>query len=210
MKSGLETKTERAMEILEAADALIGKAGYDAVSARDIAEAAGVNKALVFYYWGSKAELFDRILERYYQGHREALAEAFASPGSLGERMHHVVDAYLDFIEKNRSYPRLIQQQLTGGGTHRTAVLRHLAPFFEWTTTLLSEIAPAQGPLAARHFYLTISGIVTGYFTYAPALESHWEGDPMSTQALAERRQHVHWLVETLVTALAEEGNKTQ
>jgi AcrR family transcriptional regulator len=194
------------MEILEAADTLIGEVGYDAVSARDIAERAGVNKALVFYYWGSKSELFDSILERYYAAHREALQDAFASTGSRIQRAHRVVDAYLDFIEANRSYPRLVQQQLAGGGTHREAIERHLAPFFEWTVELLAEIAPQGGPLAARHFYLTISGIVTNYFTYAPALADAWEGDPMGASALAERRAHIHWVVDTLLTALAQEG----
>lgn len=202
MANDLDSKPLRAIEILDAADSLIGEVGYDAVSARDIAARAGVNKALLFYYWGSKAELFDKILERYYQAHREALAGAFASGGTPRERFHRVVDAYLDFMEEHRSYPRLIQQQLTGGGTHRAAVLRHLAPFFDWTLSLLEEVAPAEGPLAARHFYLTISGIVTGYFTYAPALESRWEGDPMSDEALGERRAHVHWMVDTLLSAL--------
>ena len=194
------------MEILEAADELIGEVGYDAVSARDIAERAGVNKALVFYYWGSKSELFDRILERYYAAHREALKDAFATRGSRKERARMVVDAYLDFIESHLNYPRLVQQQLAGGGTHRDAIERHLTPFFEWTVELLKEIAPQKGPLAARHFYLSISGIVTNYFTYAPAITEGWNGDPMSERALKERREHVHWVVDTLLTSLSDEG----
>ncbi|MDY0003647.1 MAG: TetR family transcriptional regulator [Polyangia bacterium] len=210
MPNGLESKTERAIEILDAADALIGEVGYDAVSARDIAARAGVNKALVFYYWGSKAELFDKILERYYQAHRQALAGAFEAEGSTRERIHRVVDAYLDFMEQHRVYPRLIQQQLTGGGTHREAVLRHLAPFFDWTLLQLAEVTPRTGPLAARQFYLTISGIVTGYFTYAPALDSRWDGDPMSAEALDERRAHVHWMVDTLLSALDAESEKQE
>lgn len=190
------------MEILDAADELIGEGGYDAVSARDIAERAGVNKALVFYYWGSKAELFDQVLERYYAAHRDALRDAFATGGTRRERAHRVVDAYLDFIEAHRSYPRLVQQQLAGSGTHREAIERHLTPFFDWTVELLKEVAPASGPLAARHFYLTISGLVTGYFTYAPAVRGAWDGDPLGQDALAERRAHVHWVMDSLLAAL--------
>src|SRR5256885_8471488 len=43
--------------------------GYEGVSARDVAERASVNKALVFYHFGSKAKLFDRVIERYYESH---------------------------------------------------------------------------------------------------------------------------------------------
>jgi len=205
-KKDSDSKKKRSEQILEAAAELLGERGYDGVSAQDIADRAGVNKALVFYYWGSKSELFDRVLERYYAAHRDALKDAFSTQGTRRERARRVVDAYLDFIEEHRNYPRLVQQQLAGGGTHREAIERHLTPFFEWTVELLKEIAPQQGPLAARHFYLSISGIVTAYFTYAPALQDGWDGDPMSDRALAERREHVHWVVDTLLVSLADEG----
>jgi AcrR family transcriptional regulator len=199
-----DSRPDRAQQILDAAAELLGESGYDGVSARDIAERAGVNKALVFYYWGSKPELFEKVLERYYGAHRQALDQAFRSEGTVMERMHHVLDAYLDFIEEHRIYPRLVQQQLTGGGPHTDMVRRHLATFFEWITESLAEISPKTGPLAAKHFYLSISGIVTNYFTVTPALAEQWGVDPMSPAALAERREHLHWLVDTLLARLQE------
>ncbi len=199
------SRPERAIQILDAAAELMGELGYDGVSARDIAEHAGVNKALVFYYWGSKPELFEKVLERYYHAHRDALARAFDTPGSTTERVHRVLDAYLDFIEEHRIYPRLVQQQLSGGGPHREMVRKNLAPFFHWLTELLSEIAPSSGPLAARHFYMSISGMVTSYFTVAPVLAEQWGSDPMSPAALAERREHLHWLADTLLSGLQQQ-----
>lgn len=111
----------------------------------------------------------------------------------------------LQVIEAHRIYPRLVQQQLTGGGPHMDMVKRHLATFFEWITQALAEIAPRTGPLAAKHFYLSISGIVTNYFTVIPAIAEQWGDDPMSPNALAERREHLHWLVDTLLARLQEE-----
>jgi len=204
-KNNNDSKTERAEQILDAAAELMGESGYDGVSARDIAQQAGVNKALVFYYWGSKPELFEKVLERYYDAHRDALEPAFRSEGTMVERMHRVLDAYLDFIEEHRIYPRLVQQQLTGGGPHTGMVRRNLAAFFDWITEALAEISPQTGPLAAKHFYLSISGIVTNYFTVTPALADQWGTDPMSPAALAERREHLHWLVDTLLARLQKE-----
>lgn len=211
VKNNNDSKINRATQILDAAAELMGKSGYDGVSARDIAERAGVNKALVFYYWGSKPELFEKVLARYYGAHREALDQAFQSEGTLVERMHRVLNAYLDFIEEHRIYPRLVQQQLSGGGPHTDMVRRHLATFFEWITEALAEISPKTGPLAAKHFYLSISGIVTNYFTVTPALAEQWGTDPMSPAALGERREHLHWLVDTLLARLQKEtvGEKT-
>jgi TetR/AcrR family transcriptional regulator len=199
---------ERALQILNAAEQLLGEQSYDAVSARDIAERAGVNKALVFYYWGSKEELFERVLQRYYERHRGALAQAFDEGGALPDRVHRVLDAYLDFIEGNRLYARLVQQQVSGSGPHLELVQRHLAEFFAWTTGVLAELAPATGPLAARQLYISLSGVVINYFTYAPALGRVWGRDPLSKAALAERREHVHWLVDCLLQGL--DATRTQ
>jgi hypothetical protein len=67
----------------------------------------------------------------------------------------------------------------------------------------LGELAPTEGPLAARQFYVTFSGMVINYFTYAPVLGPMWGEDPMSEKALSERRAHIHWMVDLLLEGLA-------
>jgi len=194
---------DRAALILEAADELLGEVGYDAASVGVIARRAGVNKALVFYYFGSKEGLVQRVLERYYHAHRAALADAYAAEqGPVRDRLHRMMNAYFDFIAENRRYPRLVQQIVAGAGRHLDLIQNNLAPLFEWITTTLREISPDQGPLAARQFFVTFSGTVINYFTYAPVLERVWGGDPMSAAALEERRQHLHWLVDTILDRL--------
>ena len=205
-----DSSGKTATQILQAAEEVLGELGYEGASVMAIARRAGVNKALVFYHWGSKADLFEHVLERYYSGHREALRDAFESEGSLTERFHRMVDAYMDFIDENRLYPRLVQQQISGGGPHLELVQRHLEAFFTWTTQALAQITPDNGPLAARHFYLSLSGIVVNYFTYAPVLGSLWGQDPLSREAVAERREHVHWLVDTMLERLVSNETNEQ
>ncbi len=193
----------RARAILEAAEAILVEEGYEALSARAVAERAGVNKALVFYYWGSTAELFERVLERYYARHKDALREAFGQDGSLEERLHRGLDGYLDFMEANQAYARLVQQQVSTGGPHLALVQRHLGELLGATSELLAALTPQGGPLSAKHFHLSLSAAVINYFTYAPVLgEEHWGRDPMSAEALAERRAHLHWMVDAWLRAL--------
>ncbi len=201
-----DSTKKTAASILAAAEEVLGEVGYDGASVAEIARRAGVNKALVFYHWGSKADLFEHVLEQYYARHREALSAAFDGEGSQAELFHRMVDAYMDFIDDNHLYPRLVQQQISGGGPHVELVQRHLQAFFTWTTEALARITPDSGPLAARHFYLSLSGIVVNYFTYAPVLGSLWGKDPLSAEAVAERREHVHWLVETMLARLINEN----
>ncbi|TVR02496.1 MAG: hypothetical protein EA398_07115 [Deltaproteobacteria bacterium] len=167
---------------------------------------AGVNNALVFYYYGSKAGLIDRVLARYYRRHIEALAGALDGGGTLRERMHRLVDAYVSFIEEHRGYPRIVQHQLAGGGPFGDRIRENLRPLFEWTREALSGLAPAEGPTAARHLFVSISAVVTNYYTYAPALAPLWGGDPLDDASLAERRAHLHWVVDALLAQLERDG----
>lgn len=201
-KNAPEDRAEAANKLLTAADELLGEKGYGAASAREVAERAGVNKALVFYYFGSLDALFDRVLERYYEAHLAAMAGAVKTNGSLQERLHRLIDAYLDFIQENTRYPKVIQQMVAGSRDQHTLVKKNLAPLFKQMVTLIEEITPATGPLAARHFFVTFSGATINYFTYAPVLSGIWGRDPLSPSALAERREHLHWLVETLLSAI--------
>jgi len=194
------TAIPRASQILTAADALFAERGFDGVSMRDVAERAGVKKALVFYHHQNKERLFDQVLERYYAAHAQALRSAFQVEGSPQDRFHHVIDRYLDFIEANQRYAKLVQREVCGA--HPQRVQRGLEPLMSWVESALSEVAPSQGPLAARHLFVTLSGAVINYFTYAAALSPAWGSDPLSEHAIRERRAHLHWLVDCLLTGL--------
>jgi AcrR family transcriptional regulator len=200
------SRDERAGRILDATEELLWEMAPEAISTRHIAERAGVKKALVFYYWGSRAAVFEAVVERYYTRQREGLAQAFEGGGSFVERVHRMLDAHLDFIGANRIYPRLVQQQATGGGEMLEMVRSHMATLFDWTTRVIAEVAPERGPLAARQFYITLTGVIIGYFTYAPLLAERWDTDPLGPEALEERRQHVHWVVDAMLARFDEEN----
>jgi AcrR family transcriptional regulator len=198
-----EARTERARALLDAAEALLEEAGVEALSARTVAERAGVNKGLVFYYWGSTHGLFEQVLERYYERHKASLEAAFDAEGSLRERVHHVMDEYLDFMEENGTYARVVQQQVASRGPHLSLVEKHLTEVLGLTARMLADVTPSDGPLSARHFHLSISAVVINYFTYGPVLRAAFPGgDPLAAAALAERRAHVHWVVDAWLDGL--------
>jgi AcrR family transcriptional regulator len=198
----LPDRPERALQILDAADELFGEVGHAAVSMRDVAVRAGVNKALLFYYWGSKEALFEAVLDRYYAAHRDALAGALAADLPLRPRLHGVIDTYFRFISENRRYPRLVQSLVVGGPGWHPFLRKNLEPMVRWLEGALAEVAPTEGPRAAKHLFLDISGAVIHTFTYAPVLERVWGADPLGDDALAERLEHLHWLADALLDGL--------
>ncbi|MGM0577745.1 MAG: TetR/AcrR family transcriptional regulator [Myxococcota bacterium] len=203
----MNTKADTATRILEAADELFSEAGFDAVSMRDVAERAGVTKGLVFYRFGSKQALFEQVLDRYYAAHREALEGALDMDAPLEARLHGLVDAYVDFMEDHRRYARMVQREVSSDRGPLPVVQRSLGGLLRSVEAALGGVTPPEGPLAARHFFVTFSGSVINYFTYAGALEPTWGGDPLSPEAREERRAHLHWLVDTLAGALRAEAD---
>jgi AcrR family transcriptional regulator len=49
--------------ILSVAEELFGEKGFDGTSVRDIAQSAGVNLAMISYYFGSKEKLLESLIE---------------------------------------------------------------------------------------------------------------------------------------------------
>ncbi|RYD90762.1 MAG: TetR/AcrR family transcriptional regulator, partial [Sphingobacteriales bacterium] len=54
---------EKQLQIMRTAESLFAQKGYDGASVRDIAEAAGVNSAMISYYFGSKEGLIKALFE---------------------------------------------------------------------------------------------------------------------------------------------------
>ena len=194
--------TDTPRRILDAADELFAARGYAAVSARDIAERAEVNKALVFYHFSNKAALFERVVDRYYEAHADALAAGMPTTGDLRARLHGLLDAYLDFVESNRRYFQLVQREIAEGSERLTTIRRGLHLLHERLTGTLAEQLPDSGPLAVRQFFVSFSGLVNTYYVYAPVLGEMWSGDPLSSANKRARREHLHWMVDAIADRL--------
>jgi AcrR family transcriptional regulator len=96
----LSTEARRE-QILEAGRTLFVEHPYDQVSMDDVAARAGVSKGLVFFYFGSKRELYVELVR---EAARDLLDET-EPDRSLPpiERFRAGVEAYLTYVEKNAS-----------------------------------------------------------------------------------------------------------
>jgi len=193
-KTPIETSV-RALQILHAADELLTERGPDQVSLRDIAERAKVNKALIFYYFGSRTELFEKVLERYFDSHASMLEAAVKAEGTLAARVENALTAYADFMDNNHLFARLVVTELTRQDEDKLPLIRKSQEkLYKLVESAFAGLLPKNGAMSARQFYMTIAGAVTHYYLFAGAVRSFWPTDPMEPAALAERRAHLKWL----------------
>ena len=83
---------ERRNEILDAADELFGRKGFDGTSTNDILEKVGIARGTLYYHFKSKEDILDALIQRYEEQMYSAAAAA-AKDGSLPvtERLIRVV-----------------------------------------------------------------------------------------------------------------------
>src|ERR671926_1036199 len=99
---------ERRQAILDAALEVFSRRGYHAASIDEIAQAAGISKALIYEHFPSKKDLHASLLERHVQEIFEALAQAAAGPEPGEVRLRKGVDAFLEWVESNPKAFRLL------------------------------------------------------------------------------------------------------
>jgi AcrR family transcriptional regulator len=85
---------EARLRILEAAERLYAKRGFDSVSLREIAAPLGMSHAALYYHFpGGKEELFAEVMERSLRRHGEGLSAAMSAGGpSLRGRLRGAAD----------------------------------------------------------------------------------------------------------------------
>jgi len=186
-------------KILSSAEKLFIQCGYDGVSVRDVARDVGITKGLIYYYFRNKRDLFDAVLDVYFRAQTEALMTAVGAGDSLNEKAHAGMDAYLDFVEKNPGYPRLIQREVCSSPRNLDRITKYIEPLYRWGTAVFGAFLNEEGPLSARQFFISFYGLVINYYTYSPVLEGLWQRDLMDQEALAERREHVHLMLDAMI-----------
>jgi AcrR family transcriptional regulator len=88
--------------ILSAAEEVFARSGYHGASLDDIAQAAGISKALIYEHFTSKRELHASLVNAHVEEIFRRL-QANAETGTSGEeRLRGGIDAFLSFVEEHR------------------------------------------------------------------------------------------------------------
>lgn len=95
-------------QIVTAAERLFERRDPAEVTFEQIAEAAGVSRALVYNYFGDKGGLLAAVYLRSIGDLDLALGRAFVRPGTGEQRLQAIIGCYLDYAERNAASCRLI------------------------------------------------------------------------------------------------------
>ena len=98
--------------LLQATRDLLAERGMPRVTLREIAERAGVQPALVNYYFGGKAGLLRAVVDEVASGVRARVRDAATREGSAEDRLRALITAIVEALAADPYAPRLLVEQV--------------------------------------------------------------------------------------------------
>jgi TetR/AcrR family transcriptional regulator len=188
-----------ARRIVATAEQIFAEQGLAGARMDEIARAAKVNKALLYYYFRSKEELYHFVLETLLSQLRARVGAQGAGPLSPGKRLAAVIDNFFDFVQRHPNYPRLVQRvMMTRGPNLEWIVSEYYKPLHIQLIGLIEEgISSGEfRRVDTRNTALTVVSIMVFYFAAAPVLNRILGHDPLQPREVAQRRKAVHDFLE--------------
>ena len=110
MKKTKDENTED--QILEAAKNVFQSKGMDGARMQEIADKAGINKAMLHYYYRSKQLLFEAVFKNAFSLLAPQLNAVLNDDSSIEDKIRNFTSNYISFIVKHPYLPNFIIQEL--------------------------------------------------------------------------------------------------
>jgi AcrR family transcriptional regulator len=101
-------------QILDAATRLFATKGYEATSTREIVEAAGVTKPMLYYYFQNKEGVARAILDSFTAPVYERLEQVLREAGNARELLVEVVWVHFESCQNHLDFSRFFYALLFG------------------------------------------------------------------------------------------------
>lgn len=113
ISAGPKTVQSKQNCILDAAETLFAVHGYAGTSTRAISKKAGVNIAMLSYYFGSKHALLYAVIERFSTRLQEVIENIERHQLSPADRLRSWICAYIDYIFENPNHACIVYRQVS-------------------------------------------------------------------------------------------------
>lgn len=112
MKRTKEEAAQTRQALLDAALQVFSHQGYQATRLQDIARTAGVTRGAIYHHFGSKAELFNTLMDEASAQESGVVEAAIAEGGNLVEIMARILRYSLALLEKDQRLRQIFELSL--------------------------------------------------------------------------------------------------
>ena len=188
----IDSMTEE--KVKQAARTLFIKKGFYGTRTREIAEEAGINLALLNYYFRSKERLFEIIMFETMLGFMQQMALVFNEDStSIKQKVVKMVDSYTELLLREPNIPLFIMSEIRNDATGFLEKLPVANMVMSSVLVRQYEEAYKNGQVQESdplHFVANLMALVQFPFIASPLLKKMGNmSDPMFKEFMLERKQ---------------------
>jgi TetR/AcrR family fatty acid metabolism transcriptional regulator len=174
-------KTDKEAVIFRAALRMIKEKGFHKARMSDIAREAGISYGLVYHYFNNKEDLFDAILNRWWDGLFRLLADVSEGDYDVHQKLRNIIDY---FLETYRSEPEMVNIFITEISRSTTNLTSYRLDYFK-KSMALTEAVIAEGQkrkllrtdIKARYLTYMFLGAVETFLSTMVLVDQKIKGD---------------------------------
>jgi AcrR family transcriptional regulator len=174
-QTGRRDGGDRRAQVVQTAERLFARRGYDGVGLREIAREVGIRAPSLFKHFPSKQAIYNAVLADLFAALDRAIDGAVRGPGDFADRLDGLVDSYIDFLvarphfaailfRETLDHPQAVEEWTTARGL---AIYRRLETFLRG-----GRRAGVFRSVSPRHLLLGFTGMVT--FVHASQSGAAW------------------------------------
>jgi AcrR family transcriptional regulator len=180
MKTKVKDPKGSRERILEAALDEFVQFGLAGARVDRIAGTAGINKAMIYYHFDSKEDLYLKVLETQIKARVAAVAEVFQSGKDLETLLGFVAETYYRFLAPGSKLAPLFLREMASGGERLKRILPDLALHKALPQKLRAVIdkGKAEGryrDIDVRQAAVSFAGMCFFYLLAGPLVSEVWE-----------------------------------
>ncbi|HQW84848.1 MAG TPA: TetR family transcriptional regulator [Ferruginibacter sp.] len=127
------------IQIIETAEKLFADRGFDGASVRDIADEAGINVAMISYYFGSKEKLLEALFNYRAMGTTQKLVSMIADKALKPvEKINLLIEYYIEKFHNQTCFHKIMSREQVA--SKRTAIAEMIRSFKKRNQQLIKEI----------------------------------------------------------------------
>jgi len=190
--------------ILRAATDEFARHGYAGARIDRIARRAKVNKALIYYHFGSKARLYQQVLEHQVSNVVTYLKARVGKAESLEDVLLAFSEKYHEALKADSKFVPMLLREMAQGGRHIKGLLAQMINSEgELRGRILRMIDQGKQEglyrdLDSRHAIISFAGMNLFYLLMVPLVSEIWGIEDEERFRSERPRQIVHLFLEGL------------
>ena len=201
--------------ILRAATGAFAQMGESGARTDAIARAAGVNKALIHYYFGTKEALYEAVLAQVFQGLVQGFLDRLNGPGSPGERLLSYFLEHFDRLAASGTFARLLAHEMLRARAGQPSRIPEIARIcfgpLQAALSATFEAGMETGELRRTRpgsVMLALTGANVFYFMATPFTREISGRDPRDPDMLTQQRAALLELAGTVLFTDPDQGRR--